>query len=57
MPLPPAQPLAAWINPPDNQQAALRQIIDQRALLLPLPLAEPFASFDLIESERLALSN
>jgi putative transposase len=57
MPLPPAQPLAAWINPPADQQAALRQILDQRALLLPPPLAEPFPSFDLIESQPLALSN
>ena len=57
MPLPPAQPLAAWINPPDDQQAAMSQIIDQRALLLPLSLAEPFASVDLIESERRRLAN
>lgn len=57
MPHPPIQPLAAWINPPDDEQAALQRIVQQRSLLLPLPIAEPLASLDLITSEGLVLPN
>ena len=57
MPQPPARPLAAWINPPDDEQVALHRVTGQHALLLPLPLAEPLASFDLIKSQRLVLCN
>ncbi len=46
LPLPPAQPLAAWINPPEDEHAALEQHICKPLPLL-LPLDAPFASFDL----------
>jgi putative transposase len=57
LPQPPAQPLAAWINRPDDEHVALQRITGRRAVLLPLPLAEPFASFDPMISAPLVLSN
>jgi putative transposase len=43
-PRPPQPPLAAWINPPADEAAALDQHSSQRRLLLPLPLDAPLAS-------------
>jgi putative transposase len=57
MPHPPIQPLAAWINPPDDEQAVLQRIVQQRSLLLPLPIAEPLVSLELMKSEGLMLPN
>lgn len=57
LPQPPAQPLAAWINRPDDEHVALQRITGSRAVLLPLPLAEPFASFEPMVSAPFVLSN
>lgn len=57
LPQPPAQPLAAWINRPDDEYVALQRITGRRAVPLPLPLAEPFASFDPMISAPFVLSN
>lgn len=57
MPQPPAQPLAAWINPPDDEVAALQRIADLSRGPLPLPFAEPLASLGPMQSEPLVLSN
>jgi len=43
-PQPPQPPLAAWINPPDDEQAALQRHDSQRLLLRPLSLDAPLAS-------------
>ena len=57
LPKPPAQPLAAWVNRPDDEHVALQRITGRRAVLLPLPIAEPFVSFDPMISAPLVLSN
>lgn len=56
-PQPPAQPLAAWINPPDNEAAALQRIADPPHRHLPLSLAESLASLHPTLSNELVLSN
>ena len=43
-PQPPRPPLAAWINPPDDEQAALKRLSSQRLSSLPLSLDAPLAS-------------
>jgi putative transposase len=43
-PQPPLSPLAAWINPPEDEQAALHRHASQRFLLLPLSLDAPLGS-------------
>jgi putative transposase len=43
-PQPPQPPLAAWINPPDDEQAALNRHSVQRPTPLPLSLDAPLAS-------------
>lgn len=43
-PQPPRPPLAAWINPPDDEQAALQRHSSQRLSLLPIPLDATLAS-------------
>ena len=57
LPQPPAQPLAAWINRPDDEHVALQRINGRQAVLLPLPLAEPFSSFEPTVSAPFVLSN
>ncbi len=44
LPLPPAQPIAAWINRPDDEKAALKRLSSQRLSPLLLTLDAPFAS-------------
>jgi putative transposase len=60
-PQPPRLPIAAWINPPDDEQAALQRHSSQRRDLLPVPLDAPLASSLSIEPatdrQQLALSN
>jgi putative transposase len=56
MPQPPAQPIAVWINPPDDEEAALHRITRHRSASA-FSTAEPFASFDLPPSEADVLSN
>lgn len=57
MPQPPSQPLAAWINPPHDEAAALQRVADLCRGPLPLPFAESFASLEPIQSGQLVLSN
>ena len=46
LPQPPAQPLAAWINPPDDETAALERVAGLRRTPLPFSIAESLASLD-----------
>ncbi len=55
VPQPPAPPLAAWINPPDDESAALQRIA--RLPPLPLSLVESLASLDPTRSDQVVLSN
>jgi putative transposase len=57
LPLPPAQPLAAWINPPDDETAALQRSATLPRGPLPLSIADSLASFVPILSDQLVLSN
>jgi putative transposase len=57
LPQPPAQPLAAWINPPDDETAALQRVAGLRRGPLPLSIAESLASLDPTLSDQLVLSN
>lgn len=57
LPKPPAQPLAAWINPPDDEAAALQRIAGLPRGPLPLSFAVSLASLDPTLSDRIVLSN
>jgi len=57
LPQPPAQPLAAWINPPDDEAAALERIAGLGRASLPFSIAESLASLDPTLSDQLMLSN
>jgi len=54
LPHPPAQPIAAWINPPED--AALHRITQHRSASA-FSTAEPFASFDPPRAAAVVLSN
>jgi putative transposase len=56
MPQPPVHPRAAWINPPDDEHAALQRLSGQHAMI-PLSLDESLASPDLMSPEPLMLPN
>lgn len=53
MPQPPAQPHVVWINPPDDETAALQRIAD----LDPGPRSRSLASLDLMQPDQLVLPN
>jgi putative transposase len=57
LPQPPAQPLAVWINPPDDEAAALQRIAALRPGSLPLSIAESLAFLDPTLSAQVVLSN
>lgn len=57
LPQPPAQPLAAWINPPDDEAAALQRIAGLRRETLPRSIAESLASLDPTAPDHVVLSN